>query len=174
MDKKTLQNPISIDHQIDNLISKVLIIEDKEYAKSFLSKVSYFRFIKVYGIGLKPVNGDYYLKPEDKKAIAKGHYDIGYTYLESWINSISYVRNICAHYGRLYNIKLVKQPMLYKEYKEINNYRILAVILYMKHIIKNELLWLTFRNDLLALVEKYSTSINLEYIGFIEGWENLI
>jgi len=60
MDKKTLQNPISIDDQIDNLISKGLIIEDKDYANSFLSKVSYFRFIKAYSIGLKPVNGDYY------------------------------------------------------------------------------------------------------------------
>ncbi|OPJ61579.1 hypothetical protein [Clostridium chromiireducens] len=40
MDKKTLQNPISIDYQIDNLISKWLIIEDRDYAKSFLSKVS--------------------------------------------------------------------------------------------------------------------------------------
>jgi abortive infection bacteriophage resistance protein len=46
MDKKTLQNPISIDDQINNLILKGLIIEDKDYAKSFLSKVSYFIFIK--------------------------------------------------------------------------------------------------------------------------------
>ena len=57
MDKKTLQNPISIDDQIDNLISKGLIIEDRDYAKNFLSKVSYFRFIKAYSIGLKPVSG---------------------------------------------------------------------------------------------------------------------
>lgn len=287
MDKKTLQDPISIDDQINNLILKGLIIEDKDYAKSFLSKVSYFRFIKAYSIGLKPVNENYYngisfnkladiymfnarlrqilfplieeieitlrcnisnyisikygnlsyeneenfqnrlfhrnllkelekevnrnntsfvknfrnnyeeaklpfyaaielfsfgmlskffgnLKPEDKKAIAKGNYDIGYTYFESWINSISFVRNICAHYGRLYNVKLVRQPVLYKEYREVSNYRIFAVILCMKDIIKNEMLWLTFKNDLLSLVEKYSTSINLEYIGFIDGWENLI
>jgi hypothetical protein len=26
------------------------------------------------------------------------------------------VRNICAHYGRLYNVNLVKTPMLYKQY----------------------------------------------------------
>jgi len=114
------------------------------------------------------------LKAEDKKAIAKSSYNIGYTYFESWINSISFVRNICAHYGRLYNVKLVKQPMLYKEYKEVSNYRIFAVILCMKNIIENEMIWLSFKNELLALVEKYSTSINLEYIGFIDGWENLI
>lgn len=32
---------------------------------------------------------------EDKKSIAKT-FGVGYTYLESWIESISYVRNICA------------------------------------------------------------------------------
>ena len=60
MYKKTLQNSISIHDQIDNLISKGLIIKDKDYVKDFLSKVSYFRFIKAYSIGLKPVNGNYY------------------------------------------------------------------------------------------------------------------
>ena len=41
---------------------------------------------------------------KDKKAIAKT-FGVGYTYMESWLESISYVRNICAHYGRLYNAK---------------------------------------------------------------------
>ncbi len=52
---------------------------------------------------------------KDKKAIAKS-FGVGYTYIESWLESVSYVRNICAHYGRLYNAKLSKTPMLYKEY----------------------------------------------------------
>jgi len=36
-----------------------------------------------------------------------------------WLESIFYVRNICAHYGRLYNAKLSKMPVLYKEYTKI-------------------------------------------------------
>lgn len=52
---------------------------------------------------------------KDKKAIAKT-FGVGYTYFESWLESISYVRNICAHYGRIYNAKLSKTPILYKEY----------------------------------------------------------
>ena len=52
---------------------------------------------------------------KDKKEIAKT-FGVGYTYIESWLESISYVRNICAHYGRLYNAKMSKTPMLYKEY----------------------------------------------------------
>lgn len=40
------------------------------------------------------------MKNVDKKVVAKS-FGIGYTYLESWLESISYVRNICAHYGVL-------------------------------------------------------------------------
>ena len=36
-------------------------------------------------------------KNADKKIVAKS-FDIGYTYLESLLESIAYVRNICAHY----------------------------------------------------------------------------
>ena len=45
-------------------------------------------------------------------------YGVGYTYLESWIESIAYVRNVCAHYGRIYNAKLIKRPLLYRQFTE--------------------------------------------------------
>ncbi|MCM1498788.1 MAG: Abi family protein, partial [Clostridium sp.] len=82
---------------------------------------------------------------KDKKAIAK-MFGVGYTYIESWLESISYVRNICAHYGRLYNAKLSKTPMLYKEYtqKGIGNNRIYGVLLCMKHLLKNDVHWNLF------------------------------
>ena len=77
------------------------------------------------------------MKNADKKAVAQS-FGIGYTYLESWLESISYVRNICAHYGRLYNAKLSKTPMLYKEYSQagIGNNRIFGILLCMKQILK--------------------------------------
>ena len=53
------------------------------------------------------------MKHEDKKAVAQ-IYGVKYTYLESWIEHIAFVRNICAHYGRLYNVNLSKTPALYK------------------------------------------------------------
>lgn len=52
-------------------------------------------------------------------------YNVSYTYFESWIESISYIRNICAHYGRLYNAKLTKTPKLYQQYTK-NIYQIFA------------------------------------------------
>ena len=59
------------------------------------------------------------MKSADKKIIA-GTYGIGYTYFESWIESIAYVRNLCAHYGRLYNAKLTKTPRLYQQDRNLS------------------------------------------------------
>ena len=54
------------------------------------------------------------MENEDKKEIAKV-FEVDYIYLESWIENLSYVRNICAHYERLYGAKLTKTPKSYIE-----------------------------------------------------------
>jgi abortive infection bacteriophage resistance protein len=43
------------------------------------------------------------LNEEIKKHIAKTYYNVPYHYVESWLQTLSNVRNACAHYGRLYN-----------------------------------------------------------------------
>lgn len=52
----------------------------------------------------------YHIFDTDKKAVA-ATFGVGYTHFESQIESIAYARNICAHYGRLYNAKLSKTPI---------------------------------------------------------------
>ena len=51
--KKSHQAPIDVDKQIENLISLGLQIEDKNYAKNVLSRVSYYRLIKACSRTLK-------------------------------------------------------------------------------------------------------------------------
>ena len=51
--KKSHQAPIDVNEQIENLISLNLQIEDKDYAKSVLNRVSYYRIVKAYSITLK-------------------------------------------------------------------------------------------------------------------------
>lgn len=110
----------------------------------------------------------------DKKAISKT-FDIGYTYLESWIESIAYVRNICAHYGRLYNAKLSKTPLLYQEYTKagIKNNRMFGILLCMKHILKNDSHWNLYVDEIEILIEKYE-KIDIETMGFPENWKDLL
>jgi abortive infection bacteriophage resistance protein len=53
-----------------------------------------------------------------KKHIAEIYYNIPSLYLESWLQTLSNIRNVCAHYGRLYNKKLTFNPRLFKEEKK--------------------------------------------------------
>lgn len=114
------------------------------------------------------------MKNPDKKAVAKS-FGVGYTYFESWLESISYVRNICAHYGRLYNAKMSKKPILYKEYTEngISNNRIFAVLLCMKQLLKDDMHWGFFIQDLEALIDKYD-EIDIKTMGFPGDWKELL
>lgn len=285
---KTLEPAMNIEEQIDNLKKIGLIINDVEYAKSFLNDVSYFRLIKAYSLGLKPKNSDYYkgitfeeivqlylfnanfrqllfaqiekievnlrcrisnyfsikygvlgykdadnfvngiyyndfvedmekeinrnskapfvknfktnyengnipfyalvelfsfgtlskfyknMKNTDKKAIASS-FGIGYTYLESWIENIAFVRNICAHYGRVYNVNLSKTPILYKQYiaDGISNLRIFATLLCMNHILDNDNHWKDFIDQIELLFEKYP-SVKPELMGFPNNWKDLL
>jgi abortive infection bacteriophage resistance protein len=114
------------------------------------------------------------MKNPDKKAVAKT-FGIGYTYLESWLESISYVRNICAHYGRLYNAKLSKTPILYKEYSEagIGNNRIFGILLCMKHILKDDSHWNLYVQDIENLIDKYE-KVDIKTMGFPKNWKELL
>lgn len=114
------------------------------------------------------------MKNPDKKIIASS-FGVGYTYLESWLESISYVRNICAHYGRLYNAKLSKTPILYKEYSEvgIGNNRIFGVLLCLKQLLKNDSHWNIFVDKIDMLFEKYEL-VDIKTMGFPENWKELL
>ena len=288
MDKKDIPLSMTVEKQISNLLKKKLTIHNEDAAKEFLNKVSYYRFIKAYSIGLKTKNGNYNagvtfeqlqkiyefnsklrqilfpvieyieislrcnlanylcdtygvlayknknvfeneeyynsmladisseleknkrnlfiknftqnykgadiplyalieifsfgmlsrcyanLNSGDKKIIALKVCKVGYTYYESWIKNIVHVRNICAHYGRIYNTKLKNAPNLYNEYSSISNYRIFATILCMKHIVKDMSVWNSFKTSLLGLIEEYSEYINMDFIGFPDNWVEVL
>jgi len=114
------------------------------------------------------------MKPQDKKTVAQ-IYGVGYTYLESWIEHIAFVRNICAHYGRLYNVNLAKTPKLYKQYfeKGISSVRVYATLLCLKHLVPNDRHWIEFVDKIKLLFEKYS-HVNKKLMGFPDDWENVL
>lgn len=115
------------------------------------------------------------MKSVDKKAIAK-MYGVGYTYLESWIEHISFVRNVCAHYGRLYNINLSKTPTLYKQYSEmgVGNIRVFATVVCLKHLLPNDRHWSEFIDTIELLFEKYP-HVKKELMGFPNGdWKDIL
>ena len=114
------------------------------------------------------------MNSEDKKNIALA-YGLRYPYLESWLENLSYVRNICAHYGRLYNAKMTKTPRLYKQHAKegIPNNRIFATLTILKYLLPSDRHWRDFIQTLEILTEKYP-SVRRHCIGFPQDWAALL
>lgn len=58
-EKKRHQPSMKLEEQVENLESLGLIIQDKEWAKSILNDISYFRLIKAFSLRLKAKNDRY-------------------------------------------------------------------------------------------------------------------
>jgi abortive infection bacteriophage resistance protein len=115
------------------------------------------------------------LKPEDKKEIAETYYQVSHTYLQSWIHSVSVLRNICAHYGRIYNRTITIRPKLFKEDvdKGIMSNNVYGLIYTMGKINKDRNEWVLFISNLRSLIDKYD-NIDLNKIGFPANWDPVL
>lgn len=107
------------------------------------------------------------MKNEDKKEIAST-YGVGYTYFESWIESIAYVRNICAHYGRIYNATITKRPKLYKQYNHEKRGYIYDVLLCMGRLVEKED-WVNFVRSVQDGLLSYP-NVQISTMGFPDNW----
>ena len=112
------------------------------------------------------------LLPQDKKAIAAEYKISSYGYFESWLESITYIRNICAHYGRLHDLLLGKAPRLPKGLG-ISNQHIFAVLYCMKKISQNSKEWHKFVRDLNKLVKHYPGA-SVKIMGFPPKWKKIL
>ena len=110
----------------------------------------------------------------DKAAIAD-IYGVPYVFLESWIESIAYVRNLCAHYGRLYNARLTKTPALFDEYSKngISSQRVFGVLCCIKHLVPHDDNWTDFIREIEDLFKKYS-AVNKATMGFPDNWKIIL
>ncbi len=110
----------------------------------------------------------------DKKEIAKS-YHIPFNFFESWMECISYVRNLCAHYGRLYNTKLIKKPMLYNEYREqgVRNDRVFGILCCIKELVSPDNHWEEFIEQIDSFFIKYPHAEKFT-MGFPNDWKNIL
>ena len=112
------------------------------------------------------------MKREDQIAIAK-QFHTGYVYMKSWFAALVEIRNICAHYGRLYNMPLDSVAKLSPKENSYANSRLFTDCLALKYITHDESVWTTFVLTLKAIIEECPKA-NLKCIGFPDNWENLL
>ena len=75
------------------------------------------------------------MKKQDRQDIARGYFRIDQKLMCSWLHTIVYIRNLCAHHSRIWNRKLAIRPLLNKKdinWRGIDSSKIFAVILLIK------------------------------------------
>ena len=118
------------------------------------------------------------LKPGKEKRDIAHHFGLSDSVFETWIHSIVYLRNVCAHHTRLWNRAMSIRPQFprnpHKQWlanANINNnrtYFILSMISYLLQTVnpKN-----TFKNRFVSLLKEYP-NVDVRSMGFPANWEN--
>lgn len=93
----------------------------------------------------------------------------------SWLVAICDIRNMCAHYERLYNVDLIKPFSLPNEYKKLGivNNKIFAALIVLKLIIDEPIIWKRFLDKFDHLLEKYNFT-EIDQMGFVENWKDIL
>lgn len=112
------------------------------------------------------------LKPHIRKDIASV-YRTNSRMLASWLNAFVSVRNICAHYGRLYNYNLLSRPVIPNTGPELNSYKIFSVIYLLFLNIKDIHLKSSALNQLSETISLH-TFVILERIGAPPDWKEIL
>ncbi len=177
-DPSNFENPLYHAEFLEDVKQEIRRNAKSPFVKNFQSnyvdgKIPMYALVEMFSFGtLSKFFKN--MKNEDKKAVALT-YGVGYTYYESWIESIAYVRNLCAHYGRLYNAKLAKTPKMYKQYtaKGIGNNRLFGVLLCVALLVPANDNWRGFVDSIEAYIKKYS-SVKIQTMGFPLNWKELL
>lgn len=118
---------------------------------------------------------------EIKKAVA-AHFGLvtntGWSVLESFMKSMTILRNLCAHGSRLFNRLFEQKPFLNKQEKQllvkakdgtVDNAHLYGFILIMRRLLTKED-FQEFKDGLVAITKRYPF-VSMRYYGFREDWE---
>lgn len=118
------------------------------------------------------------MNDDDQKTVAH-FFKCTPRYLSNWIKVLVEIRNICAHYGRLYNLPLKHAPMLYKENnqyisKKGQQNKLFPAFLVIKRILNANVDWKLFYEFFKSVMKEYKDVVNLSFNGFPRNWEQVL
>lgn len=111
-----------------------------------------------------------------QKEIAR-EFNTGPNQLKSWIECTTYLRNMIAHYMRLYNFKMQKTPVICnRNHKHVvATYRAFDIVYIMKFLFGDENKWNSFIvANIKELVGEYQLFVEPKCLGFFDAWESLL
>lgn len=113
-----------------------------------------------------------------KKDVAR-HFDLPTPYiLESWMHSLTYVRNICAHHGRLWNRVLTVKPKIpdnihgdWLNDRSFEHNKLYAFLCCSFYVLKTIIPDTSFVSRFQKLLNDYP-EIDISKMGFINNWND--
>lgn len=112
------------------------------------------------------------LKMQDKKILSNEIYKTKPKHIVSWLRCCTDLRNICAHYGRLYYRTFSAIPFGIKNLDIESNRKLWAAILSLKELYPFKDKW---NNEtlkkIITLMNEHENNIDLEHIGFSKKWK---
>ncbi|MBK7127794.1 MAG: Abi family protein [Crocinitomicaceae bacterium] len=108
------------------------------------------------------------------------HFGLDEHVFESWLDSLSYVRNTCAHHMRLWNRKIPRTPILPKNSKQPwlrelpppdRNNRIYISLCMIAYLLKSVSPGNSFALKVSNLLDKYP-KVPKQYMGFTNNWKS--
>ena len=118
-----------------------------------------------------------HLNHAEKKSLAH-RFDLHPPVLESWLHTLNYIRNLCAHHARLWNRELAIRPKIpekrhllaWHQPVKVENARIFAVLTLCRFLLQEIAPQSEWQTRLVALLNKYP-DIPLVSMGFPRRWE---
>jgi abortive infection bacteriophage resistance protein len=108
----------------------------------------------------------------DKKNLARSMYNTIPKNIISWLRCCTDLRNICAHYGRLYFRIFTAVPAFVPRLSPDSGRRLFGGVLALKELYPDKDKWNNETySKLVNLIKSYSHIINLYHIGFPADWE---
>ena len=95
--------------------------------------------------------------------------------LTSWIQSVSVMRNICAHNSRIYNRVINTAPQLIQTDKITPPARyngLYQILLAMKYLRPTDDEWTSFVTELTGLLSQYASVVEISRLNFPVDWAN--
>ena len=101
---------------------------------------------------------------EDKKSIAD-HFNVHHKRLVSWLHTLTYIRNVCAHHSRLWNRELAIRPDASKDVRwqppiTPRNDRIFYVLLILRHMLHPTANGDDWHAAVCRLIEPYARNVH--------------
>ncbi|MBR1513992.1 MAG: Abi family protein [Bacteroidales bacterium] len=116
------------------------------------------------------------LKPNLTKRKIANFYGVSDSVFESWLHSIVYVRNICAHHSRLWNKTLRIQPLFPRKTtfaflsSAVRSDRIYYVLCIMQYLLRTVNPSTSFSLRLKSLLAEFP-NVDISAMGFVQDWD---